>query len=559
MSARLPANRYPITLMDWAPFLFTRMLYCGEPNPHGEVRLRSLMLVLILPALLLYPTLNYRLFEPDEGRYAQIPREMLAAGEWVVPTLQGIAYLDKPPLFYWLVAMSYQAFGVTEIAARLVPAIAVHLTILGVYLLGRRSIGERGALWAALFLMVSPGYLGVARLLLLDGLLTLWVTLSMLCAFEAVRTGRLLWGWWWAAAIASGLGFLTKGPISEVLLFPPLLAFAWLSRGASARVGWRATLGFGLLVLLVNCPWYLGILFKQPEFLGYFFWQHNVMRFLQPFDHLQPVWYYVPILLGGFFPAIVIAGSYLWQHLGTSMSTSVRCSLSGGFWFLAGCWCVFFFSCSGSKLPTYILPAFPPLCLALGDYIARSHWDSHWATRLFLGSGALVLAVAIHLIIPWYAHWRSPMVDPALVERFVGDPAVPVLTYPRNVDSVAFALGRSDLQQVRSTELNQAFVDSHFRARTVVLFTHQHSYSAFQQALPASLRVVEHASLRRQTGWGRWADRIVGETPWGLCDIAVIEPVRLQSRSSQPAHGILVDIGDRQKNTNDHQDNHPGN
>ena len=139
--------------------------------------------------VLLYPTLGFHLLEPDEGRYAQIPKEMLDAASWVVPTLQGEPYLDKPPLMYWLVALSYRAFGVTPEAARLVPAVCVHLTILAVYLIGRRSIGERAAFWAALLLRVAPGFVGVARLLLLDGLLTLCVTVSVLCGFEAVRTG----------------------------------------------------------------------------------------------------------------------------------------------------------------------------------------------------------------------------------------------------------------------------------------------------------------------------------------------------------------------------------
>ncbi len=113
--------------------------------------------MLLLPAAILYPTLGFHLLEPDEGRYAQIPKEMLLNDSWVVPTLQGEPYLDKPPLMYWLVALSYRAFGITPEAARLVPAVCVHLTILAVYLIGRRSIGERAAFWAALLLARRAG------------------------------------------------------------------------------------------------------------------------------------------------------------------------------------------------------------------------------------------------------------------------------------------------------------------------------------------------------------------------------------------------------------------
>ena len=133
-------------VIGWCRHLFTGILFPGTADPDTRVRKLSLVLVLLLPAALLYPTRGFHLLEPDEGRYAQIPKEMLHSGSWVVPTLQGEAYLDKPPLMYWLTALSYRAFGATPEAARLVPALCVHLTILAVYLFGRRSVGERGAL-----------------------------------------------------------------------------------------------------------------------------------------------------------------------------------------------------------------------------------------------------------------------------------------------------------------------------------------------------------------------------------------------------------------------------
>jgi 4-amino-4-deoxy-L-arabinose transferase-like glycosyltransferase len=520
-----------LSLWDWLPYLWTRVAFPAAPPPESRIRWQSLLLVLALPALLTYPALGFHLCEPDEGRYAQIPREMLDRGAWVVPTLQGEPYLDKPPLTYWLVKLSYLAFGVSPAAARLVPALSIQLTVLAVYLIGRRSVGERAAFWAALLLSVSPGYVGMARLLVLDGVLVCCVTVSVLCGFEAVRTGRLKLGWWIASAVGSGLGFLTKGPVSEVLLFPPLFAFALLNR-QTARVGGAKLLLFAAVVLAVNLPWYVAIYVQEPAFLRYFFWEQNVMRFLQPFDHLQPVWYYVPILLAGFWPGVVVGVAYLRGLVFGDRGDTPR-TQAGGFWLLAGGWCLFFFSCSGSKLPTYILPAFPFLALAFGEFISRSPWDRARRTRLLLG-GSLALCVVMNwAVVPWYAAQRSPVGPNGDLERvrgLAGDPAVPVVTYPRHLDSVAFTLGRADFDCVRSKEVNQFIVDCHFRPRTVVLFTHNHSYAAFADALPPSLTIARHETFQRTGRDRKFVDKLAGSSPWGLCDAAVIEPVKLQTR-----------------------------
>lgn len=527
-------------VVGWCRHLFTGILFPGSADTDTRVRKLSLLLVLLLPAALLYPTRGFHLLEPDEGRYAQIPKEMLQNNEWVVPTLQGEAYLDKPPLMYWLVALSYRAFGVTPEAARLVPALCVHLTILAVYLLGRRSIGQRGAFWAALLLSVAPGFVSVARLLLLDGLLVLCVTVSVLCGFEAVRTGTLKRGWWLLAAVASGLGFLTKGPISEVLLFVPLWTFGFLARGQArvpdqsstdarsegrqpARPAWYWYAVFFGVVFAVNLPWYVAIYLREPQFLKYFFWEHNVMRFLQPFDHLQPIWYYAPILLGGLLPGTVLLAAYLWHLLRSTPEEGANRSLAGGFWLLTGAWCVFFFSCSGSKLPTYILPAYPFLCLALGEFVARTKWNVQLRTRALIGAMAAFLLFVHHVGVPWYAKERSPFGNPELVGRFVEDHDVAVVCFPRNCDSIAFYHDRSDLRNVRTKSVNQLMMDCHHRPRTVILFTHRDSLTGFKNTLPPSLEIVETETLKRK-GKGTLLDKLAGSTPWGLCDIAVIVP-----------------------------------
>src|SRR5437764_10763156 len=149
---------WPRSLPACLPLLWSRVLFPGAVPLQTAWCWPALLLLLLLPALLLYPCLSFYLFEPDEGRYAEIPREMLQRGEWVVPYLQGEPYLDKPPLFYWLVILSYRAFGCHDWAARLVPALAVHGCVLLTYLLGRRLLGGRAAFWGAAALAVAPAF-----------------------------------------------------------------------------------------------------------------------------------------------------------------------------------------------------------------------------------------------------------------------------------------------------------------------------------------------------------------------------------------------------------------
>src|SRR5438105_106406 len=164
------ATKPPIerTLLAWPPYLWSHVTFAGTDPTTEPLRWRSLLWLLLIPGLLLYVSMAFPLFEPDEGRYAEIPREMLAQGDWTVPHLHGEPYLDKPPLLYWLVMLSYQVFGVADWAARLVPALAIHGTVLLTYLFGRRMFGERAAFWGGLTLALAPGFTSMGRLLVLD-------------------------------------------------------------------------------------------------------------------------------------------------------------------------------------------------------------------------------------------------------------------------------------------------------------------------------------------------------------------------------------------------------
>lgn len=518
-------NNRPSNVLAWLPFLWSRVMFPGRTEAPSAVRRGPLLLFVLLPALLLYPTLSFKLLEPDEGRYAQIPREMLAKGEWVVPHLQGQPYLDKPPLLYWLVMASYSLFGVSEASARLIPALAVHGTILLVYLLGRRAWGERTAYWAAQLLSVAPVFVGMGRLLILDGLLTFWVTLAVFATYEAIRGTTFQRRWWYLAALAVGFGVLTKGPIPLLLLVPPV----WLHRRLSGKpipLRKRDLVGFLAVVMAVNLPWYLAILFRQPIFLKYFFWEHNILRFIKPFDHLQPVWYYMPIVLAGLLPTTVLLYALARYLLAGNPEQAATRTPTFGFSLLVGVWCVGFFSVSGSKLPTYILPAFPFLFLAMGHFIAHSRWNQSRWTHTGLGLAFALSAFAFYVGIPWYAERRSPMGPPAVAAKLHEYRSEKMYCFPRNVDSVAFYTERDDLLSVR-TKVSQDLIEKLMQHdRAVVLFTHQHSLETFKQVLPKQLRVRDAMAVKHEGTGATSLDKLVGEGPWGLCHIAIIERQR---------------------------------
>jgi 4-amino-4-deoxy-L-arabinose transferase-like glycosyltransferase len=469
-------------------------------------------LVIFLPAILLYPCLSFLLFEPDEGRYAEIPREMLVRGDWIVPYLQGEPYLDKPPLFYWCVMASYRIFGVHDWSARIVPALAVHLSIIFIYLFGRRVVGERAAFLGSLALGLAPGFLTVGRLLLMDGLLTLWTTLGLLAAFEAIRNAPLRWSWWVVAAFAVGLGVLTKGPIAIVLVVVPVIAYARLA-GLKGSVGWRGWFAFGLVVLGVSLPWYVLVSLRLPEFAGYFLVKHNLLRFLSPFDHIEPVWFYVPLIIGGFLPASLLGIAWVRFLISGRAEDAAKRMAGSGFYLLAAAWCVAFFSLSGSKLPTYILPAFPMLALAFGCFLANSHWAYSRLTKGVAAFTVGLLLVAHYAVIPWYADFHSPMSRAQVVADYCE--GTPVVCYPRNCDSAAFYLGRDDLHSFRSKETPKLVEHVRRQPRTVVLFTHRHSPEGLGLVLEASgMKLTNLTPISRS--WVSWLKE-------GYCYMGVIE------------------------------------
>jgi dolichol-phosphate mannosyltransferase len=329
-----------------------------------------LLALAVVAGPLLFLNRSYPLMEPDEGRYAEVVREMVSSGDWVVPTLNHAPFLDKPPLFYWLVGGSFRAFGMTGAAARLVPTSAAFLTIVAIYLFGRRVAGARAAFLAALALALMGGFIQCGRVLILDSLLTLCVTLALLTAYEAVRGGQVRWAWWLGSALCCALGVLTKGPVALVLLAPPVAAHVWLRRNAT-RLSLAHWATYGGLVVGLAAPAYAAIIHRDPHFAYRFFVDQHLVRFFRNEYHLRPVWYYVPVLLVGCLPWSVLLVPLTRFLFSRSPEVKAARPKALGFFLLWAGWCVLFFSVSRSKLPPYVLPALPPAALLVGCYLDR--------------------------------------------------------------------------------------------------------------------------------------------------------------------------------------------
>jgi 4-amino-4-deoxy-L-arabinose transferase-like glycosyltransferase len=322
---------------------------------------------------------------PDEPRYAWIARDMVETGDWVTPRLYGKPWFEKPPLYYWGTALSFRLFGVSEAAARLPSAVSALLATLALAWLALRLYGVETARWLLLLLPTTVGMIGFSRAAATDMPFSAMLTIAMVAAVvvlgltpsrnpvEADRTGGAspaptLSATPWLALIAFGffLGFavLAKGPAAIVLcggavFFWALFTKRW--RDAFRLVHPTAIASFCATAL----PWYILCARRNPDFLRIFIIEHNFKRYLTPeFQHIQPFWFYVPILLLAVFPwTLMFYGPlkdlWVWR--------SARSPVDPACLYLC-CWAgftVLFFSVSKSKLPGYVLPAEPALALLL--------------------------------------------------------------------------------------------------------------------------------------------------------------------------------------------------
>ena len=341
------------------------------------------LLCLVCVIILFWRLGSAALFEPDEGRNAEKAREILLLGDWVTPHENFLPTLDKPIFFYWLVAISFKLFGLSEGSARLPSALAGLGCIVLLYRFARDQWGTQEALWSALILATSLEFVLLARFVIFDMTLTFFITLSLFSFYAAAHSDNLrcgkLHGLVMYAAMA--VGTLIKGPIAAVV--PGIVIFFYLLLSLKWFLLQRLNIALGtLLYFVIVAPWYAWAETRNPGYLRYFLWEEHFLRYVTPhFGRSKGGYYYFLVLGAGFLPwtfLIPLVARSVWKRKLTDLDL-----------FLV-LWVVLpfaFFSASNSKLPHYILPIYPALALLTGKALLDDKASERrilWIPNIFI-------------------------------------------------------------------------------------------------------------------------------------------------------------------------------
>jgi 4-amino-4-deoxy-L-arabinose transferase-like glycosyltransferase len=322
------------------------------------------LLVLAAALALAFNLGGYPLFDPDEGRNAEVAREMAESNDYLLPHLDGLPYLDKPIVYFAAAAAVMEVLGPSETAARL-PAYLFTLATIGIIVRFARSRWGADAGWlAGLAFATTTLVLVYARTTIFDSALAFCTTVAILAFWEE----RPVLAW---AAI--GLGSITKGPVAILIPLATLIPYALLTGRPLRRLFPLAGLAIFALVAL---PWFLAVSRRIPEFPHYVFVRETFERVTTPrFHRTAPFWYYLPILPVAAFPWIVPALARLkdwrWAWLARRVNPHAQDAI------LLACWVLgplLFFTLNKSKLPQYMLPLMPPFALAASRLLTRGEY-----------------------------------------------------------------------------------------------------------------------------------------------------------------------------------------
>jgi len=407
----------------------SRTVAAPAPSAASAAARRRVGAALLVLAWLAFAIGLHPLTLPDEGRYAGVAWEMLRSGDWLVPTQNCLPFFHKPPLFYWLTALSMQAFGVNAAAARLAPLVCAGLATLGLFAVTRRRAGEDVAAATVLVLATLPFFFAAEQYANLDMPVAAFIALAIVFAADAALALRraaphrasLVLAWSCAA-----LGVLAKGLIGVVL--PGLVIVVWLAVSRQWRTIPRllAPLGIGVFAI-VAAPWFALVQQHYPQFVRYFFYHHHVERFMEKgFNSAEPWWFFFVVL-----PALTLPWS-LWllrSHPARNETDAPEDRLAWRklmwVWLLS---VVAFFSLPESKPVGYIMPALFPLAFLIAEPALAACRAARPAWRAAVWS-SLAIAVAICVgAVAWMAtryHGDNTVLARALrAARAPGDPVL---------------------------------------------------------------------------------------------------------------------------------------
>ena len=344
----------------------------------------------------------YGLWEPDEARYAEIAREMLQSGDWLTPHLNYVLYVEKPPLLYWLTAISFRLFGLNEFAARMPVALAATAGVFATFIFALRAFGRRHAILAAAILATTPLYAVLAQVLTTDMLLSTLVTIANFAFFLQWKEGGR---WCWIAYVAMGLGMLAKGPVGAALPILSLLAFLiWKGELSAASLKFHARnfhpIAGLLLAVLIAAPWFVAMAMRVPDFVDFYFVGEHLRRvFDSDYSHGEPFYFYLPVLALGLMPWTLLVPLLTWREMPPNAARRFCIS--------AAAVTIVAFSCASAKLIPYVLPAVAPLAVLIADGLVACAWPTPGAraalappdSRILREAGPMIAIVGAGVIV----------------------------------------------------------------------------------------------------------------------------------------------------------------
>jgi len=355
----------------------------------GTEKLLGIAAALVAAVMMFWGLGSVPLMQPDEGRNAEVAREMAVSSSWLVPTLEGHPYLDKPAAYFAAVALSLDVFGVNAWGARIPSAKCGLLILILLYLFARRQYDKVTAALIVIVVATSPLMFAFSRIVIMDIALALCTVAAILASFLAEEGASPERRWHLAAAACVGLGMLVKGPVGALVPAAVLIVFFWVDGRKRALLRVFAPVNFAVVIGLF-VPWFAALVYAHPEFAHYGLVEETFNRFFTPaFNRGQPVWYFGPVFLASLVP---------WTLLFLPMAVAVwsardRLTRADRLFVVWAIVVILFFSMSRTKQPGYILTAVVAGAALVGRGLGYAWRNGEGRAAKTVARGTLALAV----------------------------------------------------------------------------------------------------------------------------------------------------------------------